>query len=65
MELPLLRYIYFWPDGTWVDKEEYNLADWAHKSDDYGLIVLPLGTPDEEVDRIALGGNSHQSSDVV
>lgn len=48
--LPDLRYIYFWPDGSWVDKEDFNRAEYSYKSDDYGMLVLPLETTDEEVD---------------
>lgn len=52
MTLPDLRYIYFWPDGCWVDRDEYVSSDWGHRSDDYGLLVLPPDSSDEEVDFI-------------
>lgn len=50
--LPDLRYVYFWPDGCWVDMDEYDPAKWSHKSDDFGLLVLPPDASDEEVDYV-------------
>ena len=50
------RYVYFWPDGCWVDRDDYRASDWNHKSDDFGLLVLPADADDSIVDRIVLGG---------
>lgn len=46
------RMVYFWPDGEWVDKEDFRPSEWAYRSDDYGLLVLPENTSDEEIERI-------------
>lgn len=34
--------ILFWADGTWCYREEYCLAEYGWKSDDFGSINLPL-----------------------
>lgn len=54
--MPELRYIYYWPDGTWIDRDETGLHEMSHMSDDFGLLVLPLDTSDEEIDVIINDG---------
>lgn len=39
-ECPCLTQIIYWPDGEWVNKEDFNYEqDYAHKSDDYATLT--------------------------
>jgi len=38
-----------WPDGEWVYEEEYDPADWTHKSDDIYVLWIPDEHDEEEV----------------
>jgi hypothetical protein len=49
-----MRIIYYWADGTWVDKEEYSEAGYAYKSDDFGTVELADDFDDEDVDKFIL-----------
>lgn len=41
--------IYYWSDGTWVTCDEYNEAEYSWKSDDFGVLVVPIESSDEEI----------------
>lgn len=32
--------VYYWADGTWCYKGEYNLRDYGWKSDDFGRLEI-------------------------
>ena len=45
------RIVYAWPDGTWVDSEEYSEAEYSWKSDDFSIISLPADSDENDVTR--------------
>ena len=42
--------IFYWADGTWVPADEYTEAEYGWKSDDFGIITVPIDSSDEEID---------------
>jgi hypothetical protein len=42
-----MRAIYYWPDGTWCDLEEY--PSYTHKSDDVARIYLSFDYSDDQI----------------
>ena len=50
MSVEWCRLIFYWADGTWVDADEYNEAEYSYKSDDFGIIRIPDEMADSEID---------------
>lgn len=38
-----------WPDGDWVETDDYNELDYSHKSDDYTVLEIKDGWSDDEI----------------
>lgn len=47
MSLPQI--IYAWPDGTWINSDEYTESEYSWKSDDFVILKLPPDYSDEEI----------------
>lgn len=39
-----------WPDGTYVNEDDYVESDYAHMSDDWFLLPLPAWFSEETID---------------
>lgn len=42
--------IFYWPDGCWCRPGEFDSM--SYKSDDFGLIEVPLTYDDEQIDQL-------------
>ncbi len=42
--------IFYWPDGCWCRPGEFESM--SHKSDDFGLVEVPLVASDEQIDQL-------------
>lgn len=41
--------IYYWADGTWCYKCEYNMLDYGWKSDDFGKFTISDDETEEHI----------------
>lgn len=43
--------IYYWPDGSWLTRAEYNEVEHQYKGQDYGIMFVDFSTyaTDEEL----------------
>ena len=44
--------ILYWPDGTWVEKDDFKEAEWGWKGDDYGTLEVPSSSDEDDINRL-------------
>ena len=42
--------VFFWPDGCWTLESEYNGAEYAYRSDDFGRLCVSEDATVEQID---------------
>jgi len=47
-----MNIVYYWADGTWCYKCEYNLIDYGWKSDDFGQLEVSDDVTDSKIDEL-------------
>ena len=45
--------ILVWPDGTWIDEDDYSCHEDAWRGGDYCVVRVPFGTSDEYITKAA------------